>query len=173
MRRMERLYRRNSSARPSRLTLDCSHVALPERPRMQLARIPPTRSQLRRPDRRECLRVPAQGGEGCSMATRAAAARLPTRPERPGQLGAAHRSGSREAERNRHARDIPGWRAARSVEPARAGGARRRSARPQRSCLPRREAHRVQEGNVRECRDGLRSSMRRRYACAAGKKRTK
>jgi len=51
--------------------------------------------------------------------------------------------------RHRHAKNMPGWRAARSVEPARAGGAWRRSARPQRSCLPNREAHRAQKSNVR------------------------
>ena len=76
------------------------NVALPERTHMQRAHISPTRSQLRRLDGRQCLRVPAQGGEGCSMATRAAVARLPTRPERPGQLGAAHGAA---AERHRHA----------------------------------------------------------------------
>ena len=79
------------------------------------------------------------------------------------------------AERHRHARDIPRWRAARSVEPARAGGARRRSARPPRSHLPSREAHRAQESNVRVRwvrGDGRRSSTRRGYgACAAGKRR--
>ena len=53
----------------------------------------------------------------------------------------------RQPRGHRHARDMPGWRAARSVEPARAGVAWRRSARPPRSHLPSRDTHEAQQRN--------------------------
>jgi len=60
---------------------------------------------------------------------------------------------------------MTGWRAARSVEPVWAGGAWKRSARPQRSCLPNREAHRAQESNVQSA-----VSMRWQAAHGVGKR---
>ena len=111
--RIEQLYRpRSSSARLSRLNTALPeaepraerNVALPERPRMQRARILPTRSQLRRSEVASVFGYLRREERGCSMAAQAAAARPPTRPERPGHLDAAHRSGSREAAaRTRHA----------------------------------------------------------------------
>ena len=92
-------------------------TALPGRPRSHngRARIPPTACSCDVPMVASVfVRVPVQGGEGCSMATRAAVVWLPTRPDRPCQYalltGAA-------TERHRHAQDVLGWRAACSGEP--------------------------------------------------------
>ena len=79
----------SSSARPSRQTHALlrrtqrarRNAALPERPRR--ARIPPTACSCEVPMVASVfVRIPVQGGEGCSMATRART---------------AHRSGNREA----------------------------------------------------------------------------
>jgi hypothetical protein len=113
-----RLHRPSSSARPSRQThalLPASagggtaNAALPEKPRSHngRARIPPTACSCDVPMVASVfVRVPVQGGEGCSMATRAAAVWLPTRPDIDMLISplclalsicAAHRSSNREA----------------------------------------------------------------------------